>query len=137
MKKIITLVLFMGLIGSSTYAQVAQIQYGDINHTATVPVRYKLYQTFNMWTFLKLDTRTGNITQVQYSVNGDEFECNLGSPYRILLESEKKDGRYELYPTTNNWTFILLDQIDGKVYHVQWSQDALKRGVYEIQSISF
>ena len=29
--------------------------------------RYKLYPTQNMWTFLKLDTETGRIWQVQYS----------------------------------------------------------------------
>lgn len=34
---------------------------------------YKLYPTDNMWTFLKLDTRTGKIWQVQYSVNSDSY----------------------------------------------------------------
>ena len=100
----------------------------------TTATRYKLYPTFNMWTFLKLDTKLGVITQVQFSLNDDnEFETPLGS---INLEGESKAGRFELYPTTNNWTFILLDGETGAAYHVQWNQDASKRGIMPIPNIS-
>lgn len=109
------------------------LQYRDVNHFSSDSVRYKLYPTFNMWTFLKLDTRTGLITQVQYSVNGDEFECTSGAPFNLSTPEKNRNGRYELYPAINNWTFLLLDQIEGKVYHVQWSQKTTNRGVYEIQ----
>ena len=30
-------------------------------------------------------------------------------------------GRYELYPTQNIHTFILLDTVKGYTYQVQWS----------------
>ena len=33
--------------------------------------RYKLYPTENMWTFLKLDTKTGRVWQVQYAINSN------------------------------------------------------------------
>jgi hypothetical protein len=40
---------------------------------------FKLYPTANMWTFLKLDTRSGVIRQVQFSVEGSDkrFETYL------------------------------------------------------------
>ena len=36
---------------------------------------------------------------------------------------EKKDGRFTLYATSNMFNFSLLDQIDGRVWQVQWSTD--------------
>lgn len=120
------------LMTASVMAEIDYPQYRDVNHNTDTQVRYKLYPTFNMWTFLKLDTRTGIITQVQYSTTGNDVECLLGAPTKGLSE-EGKNGRYELYPTQNNWTFILLDQVSGKAYHVQWSQDKDKRMVFEIQ----
>lgn len=49
------------------------------------------------------------------------------------LVSDGKPGQFALYPTTNNWTFILLDTINGDTYHVQWNQDKDKRGIYRIR----
>jgi hypothetical protein len=38
-------------------------------------------------------------------------------------------GRFTLQETPNIFTFLLLDQDDGRVWQVQWSNDADKRGV--------
>ena len=88
--------------------------------------RYKLYPTQNMWTFLKLDTETGRIWQVQYSVNGNdtrfEVPLNPGNIAKALKRSQKA-GRYALFPTQNMYNFILLDQIDGDTYQVQWGKE--------------
>jgi hypothetical protein len=32
-------------------------------------------------------------------------------------------GRFTLYATTNIYNFVLLDQIDGRTWQVQWSTD--------------
>ena len=54
---------------------------------------YELYRTDNMWTFLKLETSTGKIWQVQYAVgNGDAFQVvlndiSLSKKERITLIS--------------------------------------------------
>lgn len=98
--------------------------------TATATNNFVLYPTTNMYTFLKLDTRNGKIWQVQYSMDENEFECILND---IEIVSDGKPGQFALYPTTNNWTFILLDTINGDTYHVQWNQDKNKRGVYRIR----
>lgn len=95
--------------------------------------RYKLYPTTNMWTFLKLDTRNGRIWQVQWSFEEDKrFETAL-SLYSIAWKDEEVNGRFILYPTTNNYNFIMLDQINGKTYQVQWSQEPDKRIVVPIE----
>ncbi len=93
--------------------------------------RYKLFPTQNMWTFLKLDTKTGKIWQVQYSTKGAEyrFETVLNSK---TLSYKEDIGRFTLYPTTNTYNFILLDQIDGYTYQVQWSGDRENRMVLPI-----
>lgn len=88
--------------------------------------RYKLYPTQNMWTFLKLDTETGRIWQVQYSVKGNdtrfEVPLNPGNIAKALKRSQKA-GRYALFPTQNMYNFIMLDQIDGDTYQVQWGNE--------------
>lgn len=97
-------------------------------------VRYKLYSTTNRWTFLKLDTRTGRIWQVQWSFGeGDRFETELS--HSIAWKDEEVNGRFVLYPTTNNYNFIMLDQVNGKTYQVQWSQDPEYRVVVPIKSL--
>lgn len=131
MKKILLsfLLASMALIATAQ----DQRQLTDINHTVSSIVRYKLYPTANMWTYLKLDTRTGRITQVQYSTGNNEMEVLLGIPYKSISDAEARNGRFELYPTSNMWTFILIDQIDGDVYHVQWNQEKEDRVVTKIQ----
>lgn len=84
--------------------------------------RYILYPTQNMWTFLKLDTATGQIRHVQYGLKDEErFEYKLSELNIAALRGKKQvKGRYKLYPTQNLWTFILLDTIDGDTFQVQW-----------------
>ena len=95
--------------------------------------RYKLFPTQNMWTFIKLDTQTGKMWLLQYSVNDNEerFEYDL-NPDALVVNGKKVNGRFELYPTQNIYNFILLDQIDGKTWQVQWSFDEENRFVLPI-----
>jgi len=111
----------------------------DVTDSATVVrsadevARYKLYPTTNMWTFLKLDTRNGRIWQVQWSFEQDKrFETAL-SLHSVVWKDEEVNGRFILYPTTNNYNFIMLDQINGKTYQVQWSQEPDNRIVMPIE----
>ena len=58
------------------------------------------------------------------------------APYAVsialLQGKEVIIGRFTLYPTENMWTFILLDQIDGGTWQVQWSFEAKNRLVLRI-----
>ena len=96
-------------------------------------VNFRLFQTNNRWTFLKLDTRNGVITHVQYSTENRSqmMEYSLNS-LPLVEEADAKPGRFFLYPTENTYNFILLDQIDGRVWQVQWSIDADSRGIWRI-----
>ncbi len=88
--------------------------------------RYRLFPTTNTWVYLKLDTMTGKIWHVQFSIQGDDYRFedplsleDIAANYGL----EKKVGRYTLYPTRNSFNFIMLDQIDGYSFQVQWSLD--------------
>lgn len=95
MKKIsILFALFIGLFG---YSQT-----------------YRLYQTDNIHNQLKLNTKTGQVYQIQD--DGQTF---------LVREAEtpnnEKENRYILQKTKNIWTFILLDKSTGKLWQCQFS----------------
>ena len=92
---------------------------------------YRLFPTTNRWNFIKLNTRDGRMWQVQYSMESSQMEVPLSLTTRVSPEDEK-NGRFFLYPTENIWTFILLDQLDGKVWQVQWSTESKNRFVIPI-----
>lgn len=121
MKKLILFLVFTSFsVGFSHAAEPATIVAPATNAVNN----YLLYPTTNIYTFLKLDTRNGKIWQVQYSMDENEFEVAL-NPQELVVSG--KPGQFALYPTTNNWTFLLLDTVNGDVWHVQWSQDAINR----------
>lgn len=95
---------------------------------------YALYKTQNLWTFIKLNTQNGRMWQVQYSVSdrNEIFQTEL-SLVNLAIGKEVKNGRFKLVPTDNMWTFLLLDQIDGEVWQVQWSQEPSNRCVIKIE----
>jgi hypothetical protein len=84
---------------------------------------YRLFRSQNI--FLKLDTRTGELWQVQWGV-GPQNRI-MRSINGIKLADGKKTGRFTLYPTQNANIFILLDQEDGRQWLVQWSLEESKR----------
>lgn len=94
------------------------LEHLEIN--TSLKERYKLYQTENIYTFLQLDTKTGMIEQVQWSLDSDkegtftinDEDLNWGNGYG--------SGTYELYPTKNMYQFILIDKTNGRKWHVQW-----------------
>ncbi len=95
-------------------------------------VVYRLFSTRNMYTFIKLDTRNGQMWQVQWDIKNNQFETALSLVY-LVSEEDEKNGRFFLYPTTNLYNFILVDQIDGRVWQVQWSMEAKGRMIVPIK----
>ena len=98
-----------------------------------VPI-YKLFPTQNYWTFIKLDTRNGKMWQVHFTISNDGYqgELILNSSSLVWTKEEEVNGRFTLYPTNNIYNFILIDQIDGRTYQVQWNSDKDKRFVSRI-----
>ena len=129
---------FFFIIVTSLIAFSANAQnYNNSNTRLTVAsldsnVNFRLFQTNNAWTFLKLDTRNGIISHVQYSTDSNQMQYPLNN--EPLAEGEDAiPGRFFLYPTENSFNFLLLDQIDGRVWQVQWNQDESKRGIWQIK----
>ncbi len=83
--------------------------------------RFKMYQTDNIYNLLKLDTRRGKVWQVQYRMGDTKSQVVSLSIFGIVSEDDGWDGRFELYPTKNMYTFIMLDTGTGDTYQVQWS----------------
>lgn len=96
---------------------------------------YELYRTDNMWTFLKLETSTGKIWQVQYAVgDGDAFQVVLND-ISLAFDGMETAGRFKLHPTDNIYNVLLLDTHTGSVWQAQWSQNPDNRGVIPIYEL--
>lgn len=131
MKRIIFL-LVLTLSTMTAFSQTAAKSLS--NETVSLVPAYQLYKTQNMWIYIKLNTQDGTMKLVQFSVDNIENigEFNLNQT-NLASGKEKKNGRFTLTPTDNMWTFLLLDQIDGDVWQVQWAFDADERFVRKIE----
>ena len=132
MKKIF-IYLFITLIALPA---VAQRDMPSQLATATIPnkdAKFLLFPTQNINIFLKLNTSTGEVYMVQYSTKGEQIEIKIDSYlYPLVEKEEQSNGRFYLYPTTNFYNFILLDQIDGRVWQLQWSIEKDQRMLIRI-----
>lgn len=104
-----------------------------VNFSPDSNVTYRLFKTQNMHIFIKLNTSNGTMKLVQFSTSNtmDMMQADL-SDIELATGTEAKNGRFYLYPTENFYTFLLLDQIDGRVWQVQWSTDPENRGILRI-----
>jgi hypothetical protein len=134
MKKII-FVLTIILSSTISFSQIVEKNAStnsENSQTHFEPV-FRLFPTQNMWTFIKLNTRNGRMWQVQFDVQGsNRFETFLNL-LRLVEQDKEENGRFTLYPTQNIYTFILLDQIDGKMWQVQWAMEPENRGILPIE----
>jgi hypothetical protein len=96
-------------------------------------VIYRLFSTQNRWTFIKLNTRNGQMWQVQYDTEGDSRFATYLNLEPLVSKEKEVNGRFTLYSTQNMWTFILLDQLDGKTWQVQWSIESKERLIIPIK----
>ncbi len=120
---------------SIIFSQIENYETPDdepIINTQTI-VNYKLYPTNNKWIFIKLNTQNGLLWQVKIDIDGNNrFETNLNSLSLVNKENEE-NNRFTLYPTTNIYTFIVMDQINGNLWQVHWSEYPEERYVIPIE----
>lgn len=117
-------VLFIVPASAQSYDSVTSGDIKTFSVTQNPYVPFRLFPTRNNWNYMKLDTRTGQIWMVQFSV--EKFlEC-----FTWVLDDTKIEeavpeniGRFTLYPTSNRFNYILLDQFDGRTWQVQYSMD--------------
>ncbi len=101
------------------FGSLALAQEPPPEPTQNPNVPYRLFSTKNIYTFLKLDTREGQLWQVQWGDKDHRFTDVIKSK---ALVSGGRVGRFTLYPTNNIYTFILLDQDTGDAWQVQWGK---------------
>jgi len=116
-KKVFILFVFI-ILSQNTFAQNA---VSEPSQWVTAP--YRLFRTQNMWAFLELETATGRIWQVHFDINGNNRAQIVLNPRNLAEGRDVIQGRFTLYPTQNIHTFILHDQIDGRTWQVQWSNN--------------
>ena len=128
MKRLFTLLAF-SVIMICVFAQSSSSK--PPKYSENPSAKFQLYPTQNMWNFIKLNTQTGEMWQVQYSVNDKNNRLGMVINDRDLvgIGDEHVNGRFTLYPTENMYTFILLDTIDGRCWQVQWSTKSENRGI--------
>lgn len=131
MKQKLILSVIMALLCAMSFAEVPETTpVYPYNPNAT----FQLYPTSNIWTFLKLDTSTGEIWIVQFSTKSydNTFEYPLSTENQNEIGMLSQSGRYILYPTQNIYNYIMLDQFNGRTWQVQWSGDKENRFVRRI-----
>lgn len=114
--------LIIGLTSITGFAQnTSEIPAQNISTDSAVV--YRLFATRNLYTFIKLNTRNGRMWQIQWGTESKyRFETTLSDISRVNGD-EEKNGRFFLYPTTNIYNFILLDQLNGRTWQVQWGKE--------------
>ncbi|MFU1859417.1 hypothetical protein ACK8HY_20630 [Sphingobacterium sp. NGMCC 1.201703] len=91
-------------------------------HTATDSTGvFRLFPTENGYTFIKLNTRNGKMWQVKWDTKNKKV--NPVSDAALVNKDDEKNGRFMLYPTVNIYNFILLDQLDGRMWNVKWKHE--------------
>ncbi len=115
------IVVLLMLVGTAGQAEVPDEQLSAFGFVHDQAARFRLYPTRNMWNFIELDTATGRLWLVQFSVSDD-------LPARFVISTKflangTKPSRFDLYKTSNVWNYILVDQTDGRTWQVQFSID--------------
>jgi hypothetical protein len=125
-------------VSSTAMAQSNQSVLGDAAQIVRTDTAYPflLVPTTNIWTQLLIDTATGRVWQVQFSLSDNAPAGKWVINDSILLppRSNPKNGRFALYPTQNMYTFLLLDRQDSRIWQLQWSAEPENRGI--IRSIA-
>lgn len=81
--------------------------------------RFRVFKTQNMWNLLLLDTRTGQLWQVQYTIDPKGVRTVIPISTKILADGAE-DGRFSLTLTENMWTSILVDTREGRLWQCQF-----------------
>lgn len=106
----------------------------DISNISQNPeATFRLFPTNNMWTFLQLNTITGQIKQLHFDTSGDSRLKLIVNDENLAKNLPNLKGRFTLYPTQNMYNFILLDQDNGRTWQVQWSFEKENRMILPIE----
>ncbi len=132
--KSILLPLFLMFLVMTARGQIGDEQSNVVqnNNSEINSIIYRLFPTQNIRIFIKLNTRNGQMWLIQFDVEDDNRLETYLNLLPLVAENKEVNNRFTLYSTQNFWTFILLDQIDGRTWQVQWSFEPENRFVIPI-----
>lgn len=126
--------LFLLIPGSSANALTAdQTITVKSDPEQAINVRFRLFETDNIYTHLLLDTATGKVWQVVRKSTDSRGMVIPINNTDLIAEDGQHIGRFTLYPSYNMWTFLLLDQDDGRLWECYFSMDKA-RGIVRLES---
>lgn len=131
-KKIIMLFICIWI---TTFA-FSDENYDITNISQNPEATFRLFPTRNMWTFLQLNTITGQIKQLHFDTSGDSRLKLIVNDENLAKNLPNLKGRFTLYPTQNMYNFILLDQDNGRTWQVQWSYEKENRMILPIEEFA-
>lgn len=100
-----------------------------------IDVRYRLFRTDNMWSYVLLDTSDGRLWHVTFTTDrGAQLKIPINDK-ALVARTSAKISRFTLYPTDNLWNFLLLDQDDGRVWQCQFTMEAANRFCVPISEV--
>ncbi len=117
---------------SNAFSQAVQVMPKGSRPASDSDVAYpyRLFETTNIWTFLLVDTATGRVWQVNYSLSDTPATRLVINGSSLLPEgASPRNGRFTLYPTNNMYNFLLLDRDDSRIWQLQWSLEPKGRGI--------
>lgn len=82
--------------------------------------RFKLYETQNMWNFILLDSYTGKLWQLQYTLN-EESVRGLFVINEEELADENKKNIFYISPLTSMFQYYLINDTTGEMWKFQWT----------------
>lgn len=124
------IITLLAIIAQLSFSQ--SVDFPATEYTQDPKANYRLYKTKNTYNFIKLDTRTGQMEMVQWSTGNNTMTYPLSDTKLVYSAEDEIPGRFTLYATTNIYNFVLLDQIDGRTWQVQWHTDSENRLVERI-----
>ena len=124
------IITLLAIIAQLSFSQ--SVDFPATEYTQDPKANYRLYKTKNTYNFIKLDTRTGQMEMVQWSTGNYTMTYPLSDTKLVYSAEDEIPGRFTLYATTNIYNFVLLDQIDGRTWQVQWHTDRENRLVERI-----
>ncbi|MDI1233469.1 MAG: hypothetical protein PSX81_04240 [bacterium] len=131
MKFLVTIIFTLSTLYS--FAQNKNKQNDSLKLQSINAVSYRLFPTQNIYNFIKLNTRNGQMWLVQFGVEEENRMTTNLSIVPLVTSDKEVNDRFTLYPTQNIYTFILLDQMDGRTWQVHWSINLEKRFITPIE----
>ena len=127
MKRILTALTLSIALATPAWAEKPVEFIESFQQSLNAP--YRLFNTTNINTLIALETSTGKLYQIHSGIGENAVQGIIPINEKDLTPegSEPESNRFTLYPTPNIYSFILVDQLIGRFWRVQWNYERDKR----------